>query len=63
MWAVKFLFSTSEAHATLRNKALYPIQTYCSPTEFCTGHLWSYSDLHNNDPEREEEGGDDEEER
>lgn len=36
------------------------IRTYCSPTESCTGPLWSYSDLHNNDPE--EDVGNDERE-
>lgn len=51
-------------HQQLRNYTQYAIQTYCSPTEFCTGHLWSYSDLHNNDPkEEEEEDGRDDEKR
>lgn len=49
-----------QSHATWGSIAQYLIQTYCSPTESCTGHLWSYSDLRNSDPE-EEEANDDEE--
>lgn len=44
-------FSPSKGHASFRNKAQYPIQTYCSPTASCTGRLSSCSDLHNTGPD------------
>lgn len=40
------------------NDTQHWMQTYCSPIASCTGHLWSYSVLRNNDPEDEEHDAD-----